>query len=132
MIQITYTNDEGDEVTCDLPSKNVVCPRCEGDGTHLTPSIGQHAYSAEEFEEAFSESEDREEYFRRGGRYDVVCERCCGRNVVKVVDVDACRTDEQKAHLAAYEGYEREQYEYEAECRAERRMEAMMLGEYEY
>jgi hypothetical protein len=46
-----------------------------------------HAYSAEEFFDEFDE-EEREEYFRPGGRYDVQCETCGGKNVILVVDED--------------------------------------------
>lgn len=47
--EICYLNEDGDEVTAKVPHVNEVCDRCEGHGTHLTPSIGMHAYSAEEF-----------------------------------------------------------------------------------
>ena len=129
-ITITYTNDDGDEIEVKLPAKKEVCPRCEGHGTHLTPSIGEHAYSAEEFYEAFSEEEDRAEYFKRGGIYDVTCHECKGQNVIDVVDEDACTSDEQKAHLAAWENEEEEHARYEAEARAEARMERLMCGDY--
>ena len=132
-IKIKYDdNDTECEVECELPCKNEVCPKCEGHGTHLTPSIGNYAYSQEEFYEAFPEEEDRENYFRRGGIYDVTCERCGGKNVIQVVDESRCTTEEQKEHLKKYKAHMKSEREYEAECRAERRMEAMMLGEYEY
>src|ERR1700744_5970426 len=103
MIDITYIDENGDEVSTSLPSKKIVCTRCDGHGTHLNPSIGSHAYSAEEFDEAFEPgSEEREHYFRRGGMYDVSCEECKGKNVVDVVDEDSCKSAEDKAHLAAY------------------------------
>lgn len=105
---VTYTDENGDEFTTELPSKKEVCSRCEGCGTHLNPSIGSHAYSAEEFSEAFPEEEDREAYFRRGGKYDVRCEVCKGANVVDVVDEAACRTEEQKTHLKAYKRHMRD------------------------
>lgn len=34
---ITVTDDEGDEVQIALPGKMEVCPRCDGEGAHLTP-----------------------------------------------------------------------------------------------
>ena len=53
-------DENGDEHDHSLPGKMEVCPRCDGAGTHLTPSIEEHAYTGEEFMEAFSEPEDRE------------------------------------------------------------------------
>jgi hypothetical protein len=132
VMKVTYSDDNGDEVEVELPSKNEVCGRCEGHGTHLNPSIGSYAYSAEEFDESFPTEEDKQEYFRRGGIYDVTCETCKGKSVVQVVNEEACTTEEQKEHLKSYKKHLEDQAEYERECRAERRMEAMMLGEYEY
>ena len=111
------------EVERELPAVFEVCDRCEGHGTHLTPSIGEHAYSREEFEEAFSEDEDRDAYFRRGGIYDVVCQTCHGENVVSVVDRDACQRDPKLAALLAeYDAQQRDDEAYERDCEAERRM----------
>lgn len=121
LIDITYWDADGEDVEAELPGKMVVCPRCEGHSTHLTPSIGEHAYTAEEFYESFSEPEDREEYFRRGGIYDVKCERCGGLRVVPEVDEDACVTEEQKTHLRAYHRHLRDEANYRRECEAERR-----------
>ncbi len=130
-ITVSFCDSEGDDQTAELPAKHEVCHKCEGHGTHLTESIGNHAYSAEEFYEAFDDEEDRADYFRRGGKYDVKCSVCQGKNVVLVVDVEACRTEEQKATLKAHIASEREAASYERECRAERRMEAGMLGDYD-
>ena len=116
----TGGTEETDE---SLPGKFEVCPRCEGHGTHLTPSIGEHAYSAEEFNESFSDEEDRAEYFKRGGIYDVQCYECKGEKVVLVVDEDACRTDEEKALLEMYYHQCEEQARDAAEDRAMRRAE---------
>lgn len=82
----------------DWPVIREVCDRCEGYGYHLTPSIGEHAYSREEFEESFDD-EEREEYFKRGGIYDVRCEECDGANVVTVVDRDAVSRMKHGARL---------------------------------
>jgi len=96
--------EEEREIT--LPVKMEVCDRCQGHGTHLTPSIGEHAYSARAFDNAFPEPEDKEEYFRRGGRYDVQCLTCKGANVVPVVDEAACEHDaEYKRDLALYNAH---------------------------
>lgn len=130
-ITVSYYDAEGDEVSAELPAKHEVCERCEGHGTHLTPSIGNHAYSAEEFYESFDDEEDRAAYFQRGGKYDITCLDCKGKNVVLVVDEAACTTAEQKEILAAYNDAEESNARYESECRAERRMEAGMLGDYD-
>lgn len=120
-VQFTYTDEEGDEVVAHLPARHEVCSRCEGHGTHLNPSIGEHAYTMEEFHEAFDDEEARQ-YFTRGGIYDVTCQECLGRNVVKVVDVSACSSPEQKALLKRFQDSERDDAEYEALCRSEARM----------
>jgi hypothetical protein len=85
-ITITLENEEGEEISHTLPAVNEVCDRCEGFGTHLNPNIGQHAYSPEEFNEAFDDEESREAYFTRGGMYDVQCEECHGNKVILIVD----------------------------------------------
>jgi len=95
-----------------------VCPRCEGHGTHLTPSIGNHAYTMEEFNETFWEEEDRAEYFKRGGIYDVICEECKGANVVDVMDEDATPAEIVKLTADYWDDW----YETEAMYAAERRM----------
>lgn len=116
-----------EERTITLPVKFEVCGRCDGHGSHLTPSIGEHAYSVEEFYESFDDEEDRVEYFRRGGRYDVTCERCRGLRVEAVPDVEACARDPKlKADLAAlheqWKSEAEERDEWESESRAERMM----------
>ena len=100
-ITITYTNDEDEEVSVELPAKMEVCWDCDGEGYVLTPGMRGHAYSTEEFEESFPEYEDKQDYFRRGGIYDVACETCKGKNVIPEVD-DSHLTKEQKKHYGLY------------------------------
>jgi hypothetical protein len=114
--EVTYYQD-GEEVTVKLPHKNEVCPRCEGHGTHLNPNIGLHVYTPEEFEESFPEDEDKQQYFQRGGIYDVPCEQCGGKNVILVVDGDACTSPELKEHLKLFLAYEEERIQDEADDR---------------
>lgn len=118
-----------DERVLSLPAHRVVCGRCEGEGSILNPSIGEHAYSQEEFDEAFPDEEcggynPREEYRRRGGMYDVACPACKGRNVVDELDREALRGGSvaKQRLLARIEGAEQADAEYEAECRMERAM----------
>lgn len=128
-ITITLYGDDGEEHEHELPAKNEVCSRCEGYGTHLNPSIGEHAYTPEEFYESFDE-EGREEYFRRGGIYDVTCECCKGRNVVLMVDEEACKDNANlKPIYEAWLKQEEQRLHDEAEWRAEQRWESGMLGE---
>ena len=96
-----------------LPTKMEVCPACRGKGTHVNPSIDSNGISAE----AFAEDPDfAEDYF--SGVYDVVCYVCHGRNVVPVVDEDACDPE----LLAAYNEQQEAYWDYRAEVAAERRM----------
>ena len=129
MTMTTYTvfgeDEEGYSVEyqIELPTRFEVCPRCEGVGSHLHPAIGEHAYTPEEFNESFDD-EEAEQYFKRGGRYDVQCEECHGARVVSVIDYDRCTTDEQKAALADIQRDERSRAECDSMARQERMMGA--------
>ena len=112
-----FDDSEDGSTEHDLPAKNVVCVRCRGDGTHLNPSIGSHAYTPEEFEESFSEPEQREAYFQRGGMYDVPCEVCAGARVVLEIDAKACKQRGLTAVLQAWRKQERERMQGEADDR---------------
>lgn len=101
-VEIGY-NDDDEMIVETLPAKFEVCHECEGHGYVLNPSMRGHCYSAEEFHDAFEDEDDRAEYFKRGGRYDVVCPCCNGKNVVKVIDEEACNAKpELKAIMQAY------------------------------
>ncbi len=98
-------DDNGESIMETLPAKFIVCPMCEGHGTVLNPSMRNHCYSFDEFNETFHDDEDRAAYFQRGSKYDVQCPNCKGKNVVLVVDEDACASNEYqqnmlKAHAA--------------------------------
>lgn len=105
-------NSHDDDNSCpgqvehDLPARMFVCDRCEGNGAILNPSIGEHAYTEEEFNREFSEDE-KAEYFKRGGMYDVVCPECKGKNVVLGIDDDALNP-EQKKTVVKYRRAERQ------------------------
>lgn len=115
-MELTYINDDDEEVTMDLPSKMEVCPDCDGHGTTLCEGMKGHAYSAEEFAEDF-DPEEQGEYFKRGGMYDVQCSTCKGKNVVPVVDEEEL-TPAQKEFYEAY-------CEYESTCARFDREDAM-------
>ena len=121
MIKFTTMDEDGNEVEHELPAKMEVCSRCQGYGTHLTPSIGEHAYSMEEFEESFSTDEEKEDYFTRGGAYDVSCEVCDGKRVEEVVDDEACSEEPLKALLDKYYEVLADQYACQREREAEMR-----------
>ncbi len=117
-------NEDGYEVQeeVEFPSKKEVCDDCEGYGKVLNASMRNHAYSAEEFAESFDE-EDAHEYFRRGGKYDVVCPTCKGKNVVDVVDESAFSV-EHKALWKQIQKQEEEEAMFDRICDMERMMGA--------
>lgn len=97
----------------ELPTKYVVCGVCNGEGKHVNPSIDAGGLSTEAF---YDDPDFAEDYF--GGTYDVTCDRCRGKRVVKAPDWDAL-TDEERE---AYEAELRAEAEYEAERLSEIRM----------
>lgn len=121
-LRFTYEDEETEEeIEAELPTKNEVCSRCEGYGKHLHPDIGGHAYTMEEFNDSFDD-EEKGEYFKRGGRYDVQCEECGGNKVVQVVDEDQCTTEKQKLLLKLYYAKEEQSAMFAAQDAHERRM----------
>lgn len=113
-------DEETGEVTLYLPGKMEVCGDCEGHSYVLTPSMRDHCYSQEEFNESFDD-EEREQYFTRGGRYDVICPTCEGRNVVVAIDYDECKAEPHASTLKRYEAVEKMHRQNAAMDRAERR-----------
>jgi DnaJ-class molecular chaperone len=125
MIKFTIENDDGEEVVYELPSKMEVCSLCGGHGTHLMPGLQGHAFTREEFEDTFDDDEDREQYFTRGGRYDVTCQCCHGKNVIEVIDEPACQLKpDWKEGLKLYHKKQQDDADYNRLCEAERRMGA--------
>lgn len=123
-MKFTYENAAGDEITITFPIKKAVCFDCNGEGKTLCPGMRGHAYSMEEFQDSFNE-EEQAEYFKVGGRYDVTCETCHGRNVVDEIDESACERDSKLSEaLSAYYAKEAEEADYQRLCQAERRMGA--------
>lgn len=95
--------DYSEEIT--LPATLEVCDGCHGTGTHVHRAIDGNGITGAEWEEW--DYEDREDYM--GGRFDVTCEDCHGRNVMPVVDWDSVpdkvaeRVQEQLDREAEYE-----------------------------
>lgn len=84
-ICVTVIDDDGSEVTYDLPTKWEVCHICNGEGKHVNPAIDAGGLSAEDFAE---DPDLAENYF--SGAYDVPCNGCGGMRVQKVVDEVKC------------------------------------------
>lgn len=124
-IDVTYENDDGEEITLTLPAKKEVCSRCDGEGTTLCPGMEGHAYTAAEFEESFDDEEDRSEYFRHGGKYDVTCADCKGANVISVIDSDHI-PENQKEEYKVFLKFDRLRRQAEADDRAEAAAERRM------
>jgi RecB family endonuclease NucS len=123
-----YYNEEDDcEDTISIPGRYEVCPQCDGHRTHLNPNIGEHAYSVEEFYEEFDDDESRTEYFKRGGRYDVLCEECHGQRVVVVPDRDKC----SKEQIEALDQYEEQLRDAAYHDRCDRATQRAESGYYE-
>lgn len=127
-IEFVAMNDAGDEVTHQLPARYAVCSGCEGHGTIINPSIGNHAFTREEFDREFDD-EQQIEYMTRGGIYDIACTTCNGEKVVAAVDRNACRSDEQTTKLLAlYDELEKDRRQGNADWAREIRMQELMGG----
>ena len=109
-----YDNDNGDEVTRTLPAQYVVCPLCEGKGSHVNPSIDCGGISRDDF---YDDPDFERGYF--SGRYDVTCYQCHGKRVVPTINRAACHGPEAVT-LKLLEEEWAEEAEFEACCRAER------------
>lgn len=99
--------------TAELPFVYEVCQICDGKGKHVNPSIDAGGISGEDF---YADPDFAEEYMR--GVYDVQCYGCGGKRVVPQID-------EKKANPELVKLYQdRAEFEadFEAMCRAERRM----------
>lgn len=104
-------DDDGEEIQ--LPTRNALCPRCDGEGKHVNPAVDGWSVSDEHVDEDFIES-----YF--AGHYDVVCEQCHGNKVVKEVDEERCTPEQFQQYVEQIKDY----WETEAMYAAERRMGA--------
>jgi hypothetical protein len=104
-------DENGDEITLDLPATREKCQTCDGKGTHVNPSIDGNGLP----QECVDDPEFMADYM--GGVYDVQCEECKGERIVLVVDRDACPAED----LALLDDHYRTQRELDAEAEAERR-----------
>jgi hypothetical protein len=94
-MRATFTREtaRGLTITHRLVLVYVVCPTCEGRGSHVDPGVDRHGLSREDFD---ADPDFREDYF--SGAYDVPCGQCQGLRVVP--DVNEATT--KPAILAAY------------------------------
>lgn len=113
--QKIYLLDDND-TEIEIPGRFITCPRCEGRGSHVNPSIDEHGLSREDFDEMGPDFE--EDYF--SGVYDVQCHECKGLRVILEVDEDRA-TEEQ---IKLYWDEIHEEIEYNRTCAMERRMGA--------
>lgn len=81
LIELSFIDSEGYDCSQEvsLPSKFVVCHRCEGRGVHDAWEGGMT------MDEMYEQGPDFiDDYF--GGMYDVACSVCRGQRVLEVVD----------------------------------------------
>lgn len=120
----TYStfNQDGEEITVDLPAKFEVCTRCRGEGRHTNPSIDGNGITASEMDEMGDDF--REDYMR--GVYDIACTTCKGARVVAVLDLSRCT----KAQKLAYRRHQRQEEVWSRDDASEARLRAMEAGDY--
>lgn len=124
---VTIVDPLGVEHAETVPSRNVVCRGCEGEGRVLTPSL-RGAITQEEWEQEWDE-EAREQYRLRGhGIYGIECPDCRGLRVVAVPDAKTA-TKRQLRVIRRWADQERDRRSWAAESAAEEHREMMMLGE---
>ena len=70
-----WSEEAQEVVEVKLPSKNILCDRCRGNGTHTNPNIDGNGLS----DEYQQDPEFMESYC--AGHYDVPCEVCKGLRV---------------------------------------------------
>ena len=69
-------------------TETVVCPTCNGEGAYVNPNIDRNGITQSD------EVWDEEFWYGYGaGTYDVPCEECAGRNVIKVPTTPEARDE---------------------------------------
>jgi hypothetical protein len=105
---------EEDDYEFELPTKNIVCPLCDGEGKHVNPSLDSNGLDRED-----REDEEFMHMYMNGG-YDVPCYSCKGNKVVRGLDEGNCTEEQLK------EFYDQQQQAHDSylENQAELRMGA--------
>jgi hypothetical protein len=121
MKKVTLYTDDGEEEV-EFPAKWEVCWDCQGKGTTYLgwTSSEQPAFTQEDFER--EDPDFKEEYV--SGHYDKQCPTCEGRTTTLELDEEACKQSKYKEKYEAFVQQEKDDAEYEAIRRAERRMGA--------
>lgn len=118
IVSVDYGEGNGDEILGEVSARYEVCPRCDGKGTHVNPSIDGNGLTYEDFEREGPTF--REDYF--AGVYDVTCYNCEGKRVTSTFTETP--TEEEKKIIQQYQDWNDEEEEFERMCAAERRMGA--------
>jgi hypothetical protein len=79
--QLTVENENGELVV--IPSRLVVCDKCQGEGTMDHP-VFNSGITSSEWHEMDGDEQDR---YMSGG-YDVACDCCGSRGMVRVADIE--------------------------------------------
>lgn len=111
-----------EEIEVTLPSRWEICPRCNGNGTHVNPNIDGHGMTADEFYGPDWDDDEREGYF--SGRYDVRCENDCHDGKVVVPDEELCKNEQLSGYLRAYHRQREQNARWDREDRHTRYMES--------
>lgn len=113
---ILIYDDDDEETLVEVPVRFVVCPTCDGKGSHVNPSIDAGGLTAEDFHD---DPDFAEDYM--SGTYDVSCYECGGQRVVPEIAEDRLSPDQKAAVESLYE-----RLRWEAEDRATERAERAM------
>jgi hypothetical protein len=101
---VIYFYDEvtDEENVVELPTHWEVCDLCEGEGSHVNPSIDCNGLD----EEQENDPDFMGDYL--SGKYDIACNRCGGKRVIQEVNWDAV-SEEHK-----HEYHRQQQWEHES------------------
>ena len=73
-----------------MPSDIVVCPRCNGRGRHVNPSIDGDGFTGEEWAEM--DEDFKESYWN--GNFDVICSVCNGLRITAKIATDRLNAEQ--------------------------------------
>ena len=73
-----------------MPSDTVVCPRCRGRGSHVSPAIDGDGFTGEEWAEM--DEDFKESYWN--GNFDVVCSVCNGLRITAKIATDRLNAEQ--------------------------------------
>lgn len=109
-----YDEQTDDYIFHVIPARWEICPRCNGEGTHVNLNIDGHGISQDEWERDWGD-EERENYYN--GVYDVVCEAGCTSGKTLVGDEARMTAEQRELHARWLE----EEAERKADDAADRR-----------